>query len=161
MMDNTLMKEIDAIQIDMTCMEGMLEALIKGAYAGTRVEYIGNSLEILKDYLGQRVERLDKVCSPYLERLGEADAATRESLSDICTRWEGFIAGNGNRFLQSEEVGEAYRKAAPYLELLPDEKNRELGLLLKEIGAASRQQGFTEGFRAAAGERKQAREALG
>ena len=50
---SALMKEIDAIQSDMVCMEGMLEALAKGAYTGTRVEYIGNSLEILRDYLGR------------------------------------------------------------------------------------------------------------
>lgn len=53
---SALMKEIDAIQSDMVCMEGMLEALAKGAHTGTRVEYIGNSLEILRDYLGQRAD---------------------------------------------------------------------------------------------------------
>ncbi len=58
-MDCTLMKEINAIQADMVCMEGMLEALVKGAYTGTRAEYIGNALEILVEYLGRRADKLD------------------------------------------------------------------------------------------------------
>ena len=58
-MDGVLMKELAAIQNEMVAMEGMMEALIKSAYNGTRVEYIGNSLEILKDYLEQRSDRLD------------------------------------------------------------------------------------------------------
>lgn len=67
------LKEIEAIQADMVCMEGMLEALIKGALAGARIEYIGNSLEILRDYLGQRAERLDVLCS-YVSKGMEASA---------------------------------------------------------------------------------------
>jgi len=82
---SALMKEIGAIQADMVCMEGMLEALAKGAYNGTRVEHIGNSLEILKDYLGQRAERLDMLCSPFLEMQGEGDVTTGKPLSDRCS----------------------------------------------------------------------------
>lgn len=59
MMDGTLVKELSAIQADMVSMEGMIEALIRGAYNGTKTEYIGNSLEILKEYIGLRAEKLD------------------------------------------------------------------------------------------------------
>lgn len=142
-MSSISMNELEKIQADMVVMEGMLEALAIGAYSGIKVEYIGNSLEVLKEYLGNRVDRLDSLVPP------SQMPGRGKDLSDRFRGWEEFIAGNGNRLLQSEEVGEAYRKAAPYLEMLPDEKNRELGLLLKEIGAASRQQGFLEGFRAA------------
>lgn len=58
---SALIKEIDAIQTDMVMMEGMLYALAIGAYNGTRPECIGNSLEILKEYLADRSERLDGV----------------------------------------------------------------------------------------------------
>lgn len=58
---STLVKEIDAIQTDMVMMESMLDALAIGAYNGTRPECIGNSLEILKEYLADRSERLDDV----------------------------------------------------------------------------------------------------
>lgn len=60
-MDGALMKELASLQADMVVMEGMIEALIKGAYNGTRIEYIGNSLEILRDYLGQRSDKLDRL----------------------------------------------------------------------------------------------------
>lgn len=59
MMGGIMMKELAAVHADMVSMEGMIEALIRGAYSGTRVEYIGNSLEILRDYLGERADRLD------------------------------------------------------------------------------------------------------
>ena len=59
MMDGTLVKELSAIQADMVSMEGMIEALIRGAYNGTKTEHIGNSLEILKEYIGLRAEKLD------------------------------------------------------------------------------------------------------
>lgn len=58
---SALMKEIDAIQTDMVMMESMLDALAIGASNGTRPECIGNSLEILKEYLADRSERLDGV----------------------------------------------------------------------------------------------------
>ena len=59
MMDGTLVKELSAIQADMVSIEGMIEALIRGAYNGTKTEHIGNSLEILKEYIGLRAEKLD------------------------------------------------------------------------------------------------------
>lgn len=59
MMDGTLVKELSAIQADMVSMEGMIEALIRGAYNGTKTEHIGNSLEILKENIGLRAEKLD------------------------------------------------------------------------------------------------------
>lgn len=144
-MNDAFMNEIGKLQADMVVMEGMLEALAAGAYNGIKKEYIGNSLEVLKEYLGNRAERLDSIAWPSrMPPQGEA-------LSDICSRWEEFMAEDGNRLLQSEEVAGAYSSAAPYLESLPDEKNKELYLSMKEIGAASRKQGFMEGFRAAAG----------
>ena len=39
MMDGTLVRELSAIQADMVSMEGMIEALIRGAYNGTKTEY--------------------------------------------------------------------------------------------------------------------------
>lgn len=60
-MDGILARELAAVQADMVSMEGMIEALIKGAYNGARPEYIGNSLEILREYLGERAERLDRL----------------------------------------------------------------------------------------------------
>lgn len=58
---STLIKEIDAIQTDMIRMGSMLNALAAGAYNGIRSECIGNSLEILAEYMASRSERLDDV----------------------------------------------------------------------------------------------------
>lgn len=148
---SALMKEIDAIQADMVCMEGMLEALAKGAYAGTRVEHIGNSLEILRDYLGQRADRLDMLRAPFLEMSREGDAAVGKFLSDRCNGWDRFSADAGRLALQSREVDAAYGRLSPYLEKLSGKQQEALCLVIRDIGAASRKQGFTEGFTAAVG----------
>lgn len=69
-MDGTLMKELAAMQCDMLVMEGMLEALVRGAYNGTSIEHIGNCLEILREYVGQRAEKLDSLIRIPEERRG-------------------------------------------------------------------------------------------
>ncbi len=146
---SALMKEIDTIQSDMACMEGMLEALAKGAYTGMRVEYIGNSLEILRDYLGQRAERLDMLYSPILKMWREGDAAAGKSLSDKCSGWDRFSADAGRMAPQSREVEVAYGRLSPYLEKLSGKQQEALCLVIRDIGVASRRQGFAEGFTAA------------
>lgn len=75
MMDAALVKELSAIQADMVSMEGMIEALIRGAYNGTRTEHIGNSLEILREYMGQRAERLDMLIQEPAEGGGDSSRA--------------------------------------------------------------------------------------
>ena len=75
MMDAALVKELSAIQADMVSMEGMIEALIRGAYNGTRTEHIGNSLEILKEYMGRRAERLDMLIQEPAEGGGDSSRA--------------------------------------------------------------------------------------
>lgn len=72
MMDGTLVKELTAIQADMVSMEGMIEALIRGAYNGTRTEHIGNSLEILREYIGLRAEKLDMLIHEPAEGGGDS-----------------------------------------------------------------------------------------
>lgn len=72
MMDGALIKELSALQTDMVCMEVMLAALAEGAYNGARVEHIGNSLEILKEYIGQRAERLDMLIHEPAEGGGDS-----------------------------------------------------------------------------------------
>lgn len=150
-MDNAVFREIDTIQADMVCMEGMLEALAAGAYSGTRAEYIGNSLEILRDYLGQRAERLDMLCSPSMAVQMEKDDAAGKLLSDKCSSWEEFAADGRNWELRSGEVMEAYAHMALYLELLPGDGREAICLAIGELEAASRKQGFMEGYHAASG----------
>jgi len=52
---------------------------------------------------------------------------------------------------KSGEVDAAYSRLSPYLEKLPGKQQDALCLMIGDIGAASRKQGFTEGFTAAVG----------
>lgn len=148
---SALMKEIDAIQTDMVCMEGMLEALAVSAYHAARAEHIGNSLEILRDYLGKRAEKLDMLGNPFRMIQAGKDDVTGEALSVRCSRWEEFAADSNNMLRRSEEVDAAYKVFLQQLEELPEEIRKALSLAARDVGAASRKQGFTEGMTAAAG----------
>lgn len=149
-MDNAILKEIGAIQTDMVRMEGMLAALEEGAYSGTRTEYIGNSLEILREYLGQRADRLDLLRPSFPAMHRGRDDAIGRSLLDKCSSWEEFAADDRNWELRSEEVTEAYTHMTPYLEHLSGDGREALCLAIGELEAASRKQGFIEGYSIAA-----------
>ena len=146
-----LKKEMETVQMDLVRMEGLLHVLTAGAYHETRAEYIGNSLEILNDYLGQSVERLGMAASSFLACQLVASHAAGEDFSGPCNSWEAFAADEGHWELRSEEVIEAYTKMEPYLELLPEEGREELIYTARELEAASRKQGFLEGYSMAAG----------
>ncbi len=68
-----------------------------------------------------------------------------------CSSWEAFAADEGNWELQSEEVIGAYTQMEPCLELLPEDGREELVYAARELEAASRKQGFLEGYSMAAG----------
>lgn len=150
-MGNAILKEIGEIQTDMVRIEGMLEALAAGAYSGIRTEYIGNSLEILREYLEQRVDRLDLLRLPFPAMHRGRDDAIGRSLLDKCSSWEEFAADDRNWELRSEEVTEAYTHMTPYLEHLPGDVREALCLVIGELETASRKQGFIEGYSIAEG----------
>ena len=136
---SAFMKEIDAVQTDMIMMESMLDALAISVYNGIRAECIGNSLEILAEYMAARSERLDHA------------SITGKILSDKYSGWETFIADGSNKSVQSEEMDAAYKKISPHLEKLPEGIGKALYPVIRDIAAASRKQGFMEGFTAVAG----------
>lgn len=146
-----LRKEMEAVQMDLVRMEGLLHVLVAGAYHETRAEYIGNSLEILNDYLGQSVERLGMAASSFLEYQTDASHAAGEEFSGPCSSWEAFAADEEHWELRSEDVIGAYTNMEPYLELLPEDGREELVCAARELEAASRKQGFLEGYSMAAG----------
>ena len=148
---SSLMKEIDAIQRDMVCMEGMLAALADGAYHGAKPEHIGNSLEVLGDYLGQRAERLDMIGSPLRMMHRDTDAAMGGVSDTQCVFWEKYMEDDGKKDLRSREVAAACDKISRHLEGLPEESREALGHLTEELETASRKQGFVEGMLEAAG----------
>lgn len=136
---SALMEEIGGIQTGMVLMGNMLDTLIAGAYNGIRPESIGNSLEILKEYMALRSERLDNA------------STTGKHLLDRYREWEMFLADDNNKGVQSEEVDAAYKKLSPHLKKLPEGIGKALCPVIRDMVAASRKQGFMEGFTAAAG----------
>ena len=145
------MTEIGAIQADRACMEGMQPALAKVVCTGAKVEYKGNSLESRKDYRTQRAGCPDLPCVRFLGMPGKGEEAAGKSLSDKCSGWDRFSADAGRLALQRREVEAAYGCLFPYLEKLPGKQQEALCLVIRDIGAASGKQGFTEGFTAVVG----------
>lgn len=59
---NTLLKnEIEMIQCDLVVLEGMIDILKESAYSGVNPVLIGNSLEIMREFLEVRTNRLDNI----------------------------------------------------------------------------------------------------
>lgn len=61
---NVMLKaEIQKIQVDLVMLEGMIEALIESAYAETNPALIGNVLEIMKEFLEARADRMEDIAA--------------------------------------------------------------------------------------------------
>lgn len=63
-----LKSEIKTIQADLVVLEGMIETLKDSAYRSTPSVLIGNSLEVMQEFLSARTDRMDM-----LVYAGEAD----------------------------------------------------------------------------------------
>ncbi len=148
---SSLMEEIDAVQADLARMEGMLSALAAGAYHEAKPEQLGNSLEILGDYLRQRAERLDMLDVHFRVMHYDTDTALGGISDTQCVFWEKYIKDDGRKDLRSREVAAACDKISRHLAELPEESREALGHLTEELETASRKQGFVEGILEAAG----------
>lgn len=54
-------KELNAIHADLVVLEGMIAVALHGAYKNMDSVLLGNSLEIMKEFLERRTERLDSL----------------------------------------------------------------------------------------------------
>ncbi len=144
-MADTLIKKIERIQADMCVIEGMVCAVIENAYKGTGTGYIGNSLEVLKEYIEKRTEELDLLGLPFRMINNGKDAITGKALTDECTYWEKYMADGGRDMMLSKEASFVHDKIAMYLDKLPG-NHKDLLLMAEELGAVCRKQGFAEGM---------------
>ena len=56
------LKELQNIQADLVVLEGMIKVLISSAYSGKEPPVlIGNSLEVLAEFLENRADKLDSI----------------------------------------------------------------------------------------------------
>ncbi len=60
-MSTSTIHELQAIQSDLVVLEGMLEMAKQSAYRDTNPALIGNSLEVMVEFLARRTERMDKI----------------------------------------------------------------------------------------------------
>ena len=60
-MNAMLKAEIQRIQVDLVMLEGMMDVLNESAYSGMNPVLIGNSLEIMKEFLCARLDRMDNI----------------------------------------------------------------------------------------------------
>ena len=60
-MSTAIIHELQAIQADLMVLEGMLEMAKQSAYIDTNPVLIGNSLEVMGEFLAHRTERMDKI----------------------------------------------------------------------------------------------------
>ena len=62
-MNTNAMKELKTLQADLVTLEGMIGVLKQSAYSDIQPVLIGNSLEVLGEYLSTRADWLDKFVS--------------------------------------------------------------------------------------------------
>lgn len=56
------LKELQELQADLVTLEGMVKVLIGSAYSGKEpTVLIGNSLEVLAEFLGNRADKIDSI----------------------------------------------------------------------------------------------------
>lgn len=60
-MNGKMIQELQAIQADLVVLEGMIEMAKQSAYRETNPALIGNSLEIMSEFLSSRTERMDMI----------------------------------------------------------------------------------------------------
>lgn len=56
-----MIEELQALQADLVILEGMICVLKQSAYSGTQSVLLGNSLEVLEEFLDTRTDRLDGI----------------------------------------------------------------------------------------------------
>lgn len=62
-MNSNAIKELEKLQADLVALEGMIGVLKQSAYSDIQPVLIGNSLEVLGEYLSTRVDWLDNFVS--------------------------------------------------------------------------------------------------
>ena len=62
-MSEPVMQELRTLQADLVTMEGMVGVLRKSAYSGIQTALLGDSLEVLGEYVAIRAGRLDEIVS--------------------------------------------------------------------------------------------------
>lgn len=143
--------ELRYITEDMDHIENMGRLLIDAIYNGdsTTLQMVGNSMEIMMEQFHRRIDLMETLkeemncCFSWL--------CSKAAVSDKYyeQEFDRYISCMEKKAIQSQEVKEALRKAVQITSLLPHSKQRRFCISIKEAEAASRKQGFMEGYKAA------------
>ena len=60
-MSASVIQELQVIHTDLVVLEGMLETVKKSAYKDVNPVLLGNSLEVMGEFLAHRLERMDRI----------------------------------------------------------------------------------------------------
>lgn len=131
----------------------MAEIIIEAIFNGDAVtlQTVGNSMDVFLSQLRERivrVEMLNEIMSNHFSWVydtqgGDTDRYCRQE-------FEAYLSGRKEAGQELEDF-EPYSSALAFVKLLPAGQKEKLCNLLKEARAASRKQGFIEGYKAAVG----------
>lgn len=146
-MKHNPVEDLKLLHCDLVMAAGMINTVIEAAMGGECTPAdIGNSLAILKEYMDRRLDLLEDEN----KKLRGLSILYEDTISDkaIIGIYEGYIGcmGEGGRI---KEVEAYYDRAVRILDLLPEDQQEPAWRSIREAGAASRKQGFLEGFRKA------------
>lgn len=146
-MEHNPVEDLKLLHCDLIMAAGMINTVIEAAMGGECTPAdIGNSLAILKEYMDRRLDLLEDEN----RKLRGLSALYEDTISDKAIKgiYEEYIGSlvEGGRI---KEVETYYDRASRIIDLLPEDQQEPAWRSIREAGAASREQGFLEGFRKA------------
>ena len=131
----------------------MAEIIIEAIFNGDDVtlQAVGNSMDVFLSQLRERIVRVEMLNEAISSRFSWVYDARGGDTDRYCRQeFEEYLSGRRETG-QEPEDSEPYSNALAFVKLLPAEQKEKLCKLLKEANAASRKQGFIEGYKAAVG----------
>lgn len=129
----------------------MAEIIIEAIFNGDDVtlQTVGNSMDVFLSQLRERIVRVEMLNEAisgcfswvYDAQSGDTDKYCRQE-------FEEYLSGRKEAGLEPEDF-KPYSNALAFVKLLPADQKEKIYNLLKEARAASRKQGFIEGYKVA------------
>lgn len=143
--------ELGYIAEDMSHIESMGKLLTDAIYCGehTTLQMAGESLEIMLEQFHERLDLLEILTEEISRCFAWVYGMAAVSDKYYWQEYGRYISCNGKGAVQNREMKAVLRNAEQYTCLLPKSTQGKICILINEAGAASRKQGFAEGYKAA------------
>lgn len=131
----------------------MAEIIIEAIFNGDDVtlQTVGNSMDVFLSQLRERIVRVEMLNEAISSRFSWVYDAQGGDTDRYCRQeFEEYLSGRKEAGQEPEDF-EPYSNELAFVKLLPAEQKEKLCKLLKDASAASRKQGFVEGYKAAVG----------